>query len=124
MARLEDVLAMVEAGRDEVIALTQDLVRLNTVSTGVMPTGNEIIAANFLAEKLRAEGIEEAPSWRARRHAAMSSRLFLGRAKRTVRSGLSGHTDVVPVEDPTSGRSTLRRRDQGRADSTDVAVRT
>lgn len=100
MARLEDVLAMVEAGRDEVITLARDLVRLNTVSTGVMPTGNEIIAANFLAEKLRAEGIESAVVESAPTRGNVVS--IIRGAGETDRSlGLSGHTDVVPVEDPS-----------------------
>ena len=46
MATLDEVLDMVEAGRDEIIALARDLVRINTVSTGVMPTGNETPAAD------------------------------------------------------------------------------
>jgi acetylornithine deacetylase/succinyl-diaminopimelate desuccinylase-like protein len=99
MARLEEVLAMVEAGRDEVIALARDLVRLDTVSTGVMPTGNEIIAANFLAEKLRADGIESTVVESAPTRGNVVS-IIRGTGETERSLGLSGHTDVVPVEDP------------------------
>ena len=98
MATLDEVLAMVEAGRDEVIALARDLVRINTVSTGVMPTGNETPAAEFLAAKLRADGIESTVVESAPTRGNVVS--IIKGAGGTDRSlGLLGHTDVVPVED-------------------------
>lgn len=98
MPTLDEVLATVEAGRDEIIALAQDLVRFNTVSTGVMPTGNETPAAAFLAAKLAAEGIpsevvESAPG----RGNVVSTLAGTGESDRSF--ALMGHTDVVPVED-------------------------
>lgn len=100
MPTLDEVLASVEAGRDEVIALARDLVRFETVSTGVMPTGNETPAANYLAAKLTAEGIpsevvESAPG----RGNVVSVLAGTGESERSF--GLLGHTDVVPVEDPS-----------------------
>lgn len=98
MTTLDEVLDMVEAGRDEVIALARDLVRINTVSTGVMPTGNETPAAEFLAAKLRADGIEstvvESAPMRGNCVAIIKG---AGGTERSL--GLLGHTDVVPVED-------------------------
>jgi acetylornithine deacetylase/succinyl-diaminopimelate desuccinylase-like protein len=100
MATLDEVVAMVEAGRDEVIALARDLVRINTVSTGVMPTGNETPAAEFLAAKLRADGIESTVVESAPTRGNVIA--IIPGAGGTDRSfGLLGHTDVVPVEDPS-----------------------
>lgn len=99
MATLDEVLAMVEAGREEIIALTQELVRLETVSTGVMPTGNEIIAADFLAAKLAAEGIASTIVESAPTRGNMVA-IIPGTGETERRFGLAGHTDVVPVEDP------------------------
>lgn len=44
--------------RDELIALHQDLVRIPSINTGVMPTGNEIEACRYLEQRFSAEGIE------------------------------------------------------------------
>ena len=98
MATLDEVLAMVEAGRDEVIALARDLVRINTVSTGVMPTGNETPAAEFLAAKLRADGIESTVVESAPTRGNVVS-IIKGAGGSDRSLGLLGHTDVVPVED-------------------------
>ena len=102
-------------GATEIIALAQDLVRFNTVSTGVMPTGNETPAAAFLAAKFAAEGIpsevvESAPG----RGNVVSILAGTGGSDRSF--ALLGHTDVVPVEDekPLDDRS-LRGGDQRRA---------
>src|SRR5213078_3518866 len=48
----EAVLATVDGARDEIVDLTRALVRLETVNTGEMPTGNETMAAEFLRSKL------------------------------------------------------------------------
>ncbi|HEY7034516.1 MAG TPA: hypothetical protein VH482_24480, partial [Thermomicrobiales bacterium] len=57
MPTLADLLSLVDESRDEVIALTQALVRVPSVNTGVMPTGNETPACNVLRDKLAADGI-------------------------------------------------------------------
>ena len=41
MPDLESLLDQVDEMREEIIALEQDLVRIPTVNTGFMPTGNE-----------------------------------------------------------------------------------
>ena len=41
MPNLAGLLAQVSANRDEIIALEQELVRIPSVNSGVMPTGNE-----------------------------------------------------------------------------------
>jgi acetylornithine deacetylase/succinyl-diaminopimelate desuccinylase-like protein len=98
----DDLFAMVDAARDELVALCQELVRLPTVSTGVMPTGNETLAAELLRAKLAAEGID------ARIYAADPNRGNLiarlpGR-RGAPRLLLLSHTDVVPVEDEAQWR--------------------
>lgn len=93
---LAQLLDMVDQGRDEVIQLTQDLVRLQTVNFGTPDSGDEMIAAEFLRDKMVAEGIE--------------SKIFASAANRGNFSATLGsangpsllfmsHTDVVPVED-------------------------
>lgn len=55
MPDLEDLLDQVDRLRDEIVALEQDLVRIPTVNTGFMPTGNETEICRYL-EKWLAEG--------------------------------------------------------------------
>ena len=97
MTTRDDLLASVEAARQEIIDLCQALVRIPTVSTGIMPTGNELPAAELLRDKLAADGID--------------GDIFLSAPNRgnyiTTLRGSAGaprllflsHTDVVPVED-------------------------
>ena len=54
MTTRDDLLASVEAARQEIIELCQALVRIPTVSTGIMPTGDELPAAKLLRDKLAA----------------------------------------------------------------------
>jgi acetylornithine deacetylase/succinyl-diaminopimelate desuccinylase-like protein len=97
MPTLQELLADVDDARDEIVSLAQALVRIPTVNTGVMPTGNETEAAELLRNTLEAEGIpaeviESAPGrgnlvarWRGQ--GIGPSLMFMG------------HLDVVPVED-------------------------
>ncbi len=99
MTELDTVLAAVDAARDEIVELLQDLVRLPTVNVGPRPdTGNETAACELLRKKLEPEGVayevhESAP----------------GRGNLIAHLGEPGtrrllfmcHTDVVPVEDET-----------------------
>lgn len=97
MPSLADALAAVDAARDEIVALAQALVRFESVNTGVMPTGNETPAAEFLRdlyakEGIAAEVVESAPS----RGNVVARIPGEGSAPRLM---LMGHLDVVPVED-------------------------
>ncbi len=97
MATKADVLAAVDAAREEIITLCQDLVRIPSINTGVMPTGDETPAAELLRTKLAADGIigeifESAPNrgnFVARLAGSSGSPRLL----------YLSHTDVVPVED-------------------------
>jgi acetylornithine deacetylase/succinyl-diaminopimelate desuccinylase-like protein len=99
MPTLDDLLSLVDQSRDEVIALTQALVRVPSVNIGVMPTGNETPACEVLRDKLAADGIA------ADILESASNRGNLVARWRGERSGpslmLMGHVDVVPVEDET-----------------------
>jgi len=90
------LLANVDEARDEIVALTQDLVRLETVNTGAMPTGGETLACELLCRKLRGEGIADVEVVaRAPERGSLIARLpGQDSASRLL---LMSHCDVVPV---------------------------
>ena len=57
MPDLESLLDQVDEMRDEIVALEQDLVRIPTVNTGTMPTGNETEACRYIEKWLAEDGI-------------------------------------------------------------------
>jgi acetylornithine deacetylase/succinyl-diaminopimelate desuccinylase-like protein len=91
------LLASVDAARDEIISLTQDLVRLQTVNSGVMPTGGETAACELLGRKLKADGIAFEVVARDPERGNLIARLP-GEVAHS-RLLLMGHSDVVPVGD-------------------------
>ena len=102
MPDLDDLLDQVDEMRDEIVALEQDMVRIPTVNTGFMPTGNETELCRYIEKWLADDGlaceiIESAP----------------GRGNLIARlegsSGTAGlmfmsHLDVVPVEEEEKWR--------------------
>ena len=98
----DELLALVDGARDEIVALCQALVRLPTVSTGVMPTGNETPAAELLQGALAAEGIDATIYARDPARGNVIARLPGSRG--TPRLLLLSHIDVVPVEDEAQWR--------------------
>lgn len=96
MPTLTELFEQVDRAYDEIVGLQQDLVRIPTVNTGFMPTGDETKACEFLSSLLAKEGIngetiESAPG--------------RGNYFATVKGSGGGqsmiymaHTDVVPVE--------------------------
>lgn len=97
MATRAELLASVDAAREEIIALCQGLVRIPSVNTGVMPTGDETPAAELLRDKLAADGIEGQILESAPNRGSYIARLR-GSAGAPRLLYLS-HLDVVPVED-------------------------
>jgi acetylornithine deacetylase/succinyl-diaminopimelate desuccinylase-like protein len=93
---LDELLRQVDQHQDELVALEQALVRIPSINTGVMPTGNETPVCELVAKKLAEAGIdsqilESAPgrgNLAARLPGSLSSPKLLFMA----------HTDVVPVE--------------------------
>ncbi len=97
MPNLQELFAQVDASREDIIDLEQALVRIPSVNTGFMPTGNETpvceLARNFLAEDgIESEILESAPD---------RGNLIARIEGRSGKAGLlfMSHTDVVPVED-------------------------
>ncbi|TAK27667.1 MAG: M20/M25/M40 family metallo-hydrolase [Chloroflexota bacterium] len=91
------LLSRVDEAADEIVTLLQELVRIPTVNTGLMPTGDEtriceLAAAKLAREGLSAEILESAPG-----RGNLIARLpgTDGRPRLLFMS----HTDVVPVED-------------------------
>lgn len=98
MPTVQELLASVDAARDEIVRLHQDLVRIPTLNYGSRAdTGNETPACELLADKLKAEGIgsdiyESAPT----RGNLLARIKGPEGGKRLL---LMSHSDVVPVED-------------------------
>ena len=97
MATRDELLAAVDGARDEIIALCQALVRIPSINTGVMPTGDETPAAELLRDKLAAAGIASEILESAPNRGNLVARLAgSGGGPRLL---YLSHTDVVPVED-------------------------
>ena len=97
MPNLEELFDQVDASLDDIIALEQAMVRIPSVNTGFMPTGDETpvceLARDFLAEDgIPSEILESAPN---------RGNLIARVEGRSGNAGLMfmSHTDVVPVED-------------------------
>ncbi len=97
MPNLQELFAQVDSSLDDIIALEQAMVRIPSVNTGFMPTGDETpvceLARDFLAEDgIPSEILESAPT---------RGNLIARMEGRSGRAGLMfmSHTDVVPVED-------------------------
>jgi acetylornithine deacetylase/succinyl-diaminopimelate desuccinylase-like protein len=96
MPTIEELLPSVEAARDEIIALHQEIVRIPTINYGSRPdTGDETAVAEVLHAKYQAEGIHSELIESAPGRGNVIARLP-GQGKRLL---FMSHTDVVPVED-------------------------
>ncbi len=97
MATLDDMLNQIDDLESELISLEQELVRIPSVNTGFMPTGNETPVCEYIRDWLAIDGIESEILESAPNRGNIISKI----------SGSSGnvglifmsHTDVVPVED-------------------------
>ena len=102
MPDLESMLDQVDELRDEIVALEQDLVRIPTVNTGFMPTGNETEVCRYMEKWLAEDGIGSETI-----ESAPGRGNFIARLEGS--SGKAGlmfmsHTDVVPVEEEEKWR--------------------
>jgi len=102
MPDLESLLDQVDEMRDEIISLEQDLVRIPTVNTGFMPTGDETAVCEYMEKWLAEDGIASETI-----ESAPGRGNFIARLEGT--SGKAGlmfmsHTDVVPVEEEEKWR--------------------
>ncbi|GIS92996.1 MAG: hypothetical protein CM1200mP22_02330 [Dehalococcoidia bacterium] len=102
MSNLESLLDQVDDMRDEIIALEQALVRIPTVNTGFMPTGNETEACRYIEkwlseDSIASETIESAPD---------RGNLIARLKGKSGKAGLMfmSHLGVVPVEEEEKWR--------------------
>ncbi len=102
MARIDDLLQQVDQAQDEIIALEQDLVRIPSVNTGFMPTGNESAVCKYIQDWLARDGIQSEVLESAPGRGNIIARLE-GRSRQAGLMFMS-HTDVVPVEDERKWR--------------------
>jgi acetylornithine deacetylase/succinyl-diaminopimelate desuccinylase-like protein len=95
---INKILTEVDRSKNEIVELLQELVRIPTINTGTMPTGNEIELCKFLKKKFDAEGITsevvESEPTRGNFIARLNGQDD-GKAKLMFMS----HTDVVPIGD-------------------------
>ena len=97
MPVLDELLAQVDASVDDILALHRDLVRIQSVNTGFMPTGNETQVCELVSDWLAEDDIRSEILGRDPDRGNIIARI-------EGRSGTAGlmfmsHTDVVPVED-------------------------
>ena len=96
MPGLEELFSQVDAARGDIIDLNQALVRIPSVNTGAMPTGNETPVCEYVRDWLSEDGISSEIIESAPNRGNLISRL-------EGSSGNAGllfmsHTDMVPVE--------------------------
>jgi len=102
MPDMKDLYAQVDAALDDILALEQALVRIPSVNTGFMPTGNETAVAEYARGWLAEDGIESEILGRDPDRGNLIARM----EGRSGKAGLMfmSHTDVVPVEDKSKWR--------------------
>ena len=58
MPSLQSLLDQVESSTNEIVELEQALVRIPSVNTGFMPTGNETLVAEFIRDWIGQTGLD------------------------------------------------------------------
>mgnify|MGYP000997361737 CR=1 FL=1 len=99
MLDLESIFAEIDAMENEIIALEQDLIRIPSVNTGIMPTGNETPVAQHVRDFLASDGITAEIIGRIPERGNIIARIEGQQSD--ARLMFMSHTDVVPVEDET-----------------------
>lgn len=102
MMDLVQLLNMADETAEEGVRLLADLVRFETVNTGVMPTGNELPLCQFIQDWLNREGVGSQIFLSAENRGNLVARL--PGSEGSPRLLYMGHIDVVPVEDPDEWR--------------------
>ncbi len=97
MPTLEELFAQVDAQREEIIALEQALVRIPSVNSGFMPTGDETPVCEYIRDWLAEDGIQSEILGRTPERGNIIARIEGSNSD----AGLMfmSHTDVVPVEE-------------------------
>ena len=102
MPDLQSLLDQVDEIRDEIVALEQDLVRIPTVNTGAMPTGNETEACQYIEKWLAEDGIASETIESAPARGNLIARLEGSSGKPGLM--FMSPLDVVPVEEEEKWR--------------------
>ena len=97
MAILDDMLNQIDDLESELISLEQELVRIPSVNTGFMPTGNETPVCEYIRDWLAIDGIESEILESAPNRGNIVSKI--PGSSGNVGLIFMSHTDVVPVED-------------------------
>ena len=99
MSTLDELLVQVDAARDDIVKLEQDLVRIPSVNTGFMPTGNETAVCDYIRDWLAEDGVDS----ETLESAPGRGNIIASLKGRSDSPGLMfmAHLDVVPVEDET-----------------------
>ena len=102
MPTLDELFAQVDAQREEIIALEQALVRIPSVNSGFMPTGDETPVCEYIRDWLAEDGIQSEILGRTPERGNIIARIEGTNAD----AGLMfmSHTDVVPVEEEEKWR--------------------
>ena len=96
MPSLQNLIDQVDQLTQEIVELEQALVRITSVNTGYMPTGNETKVAKFIKNWLENEGLDSQILARDSKRGNIVS-VYPGKNEHT-KLMLMSHTDVVPVE--------------------------
>lgn len=88
---------MVDDAEDEIISLTQALVRLETVNFGTPESGDEMQAAKLLRDKFAEDGIDSTIYAPRENRGNIAAQIGPGEH---VTLQFMSHVDVVPAEDP------------------------
>ena len=97
MSQLNSLLAQVDRNFDELLSLHRDLVRIPSVNTGFMPTGNETEAADYAKQWLEQRGIDSEILESDKDRGNLIARMPGASGENKLL--LMSHLDVVPVED-------------------------
>lgn len=98
MNKLDELISEVDKSKDELVELLQELVKIPTVNTGEMPTGNETEICHFLKAKLDKEGIDSEIIESIPTRGNLIARLGCKKSEK-ANLMLMSHTDVVPIGD-------------------------
>ena len=97
MVSLQKLMHMVDDSIDEIVNLEQNLIRIPSVNTGKMPTGNESEVCRYISDWLSVEGIKSDLLARDAGRDNLIVNYPLGPTE-NCKLLLMSHTDVVPVE--------------------------
>ncbi len=102
MPTLDELFAQVDEQRAEIIALEQALVRIPSVNSGFMPTGDETPVCEYIRDWLAEDGIQSEILGRTPERGNIIARIEGSNPE----AGLMfmSHTDVVPVEEEEKWR--------------------